>query len=127
MPASDIFASVSLGLYSTGPVYRKREMAASTILSIWISSLVHPYSQPKCAHPMRITSDADVAFARKRADYFAAGTKVVWDVDPWNGTVESYSATNPAEPFVYRRGMIADTETALPGWQIAIDDISEPD
>jgi hypothetical protein len=41
--------------------------------------------------------------------------------------VESYSATNPEEPFVYRRGMIADTETALPGWQIGIDDISEPD
>ena len=30
---------------------------------------------------------AEVALAEKREDYFAAGTTVVWDVDPVAGTV----------------------------------------
>ena len=77
--------------------------------------------------PDELTAEADIAFARKRRDYFAAGTKVVWDVDPWNKTVKSYSATKPGEPVVYQRGMIADAEPALPGWQIAVDDVFEPD
>ena len=32
-------------------------------------------------------STADAAYADKRADYFEAGTRVVWDVDPIAGTV----------------------------------------
>src|SRR3954447_17592207 len=32
--------------------------------------------------PDELTAEADAAFARKRADYFAAGTLVVWDIDP---------------------------------------------
>lgn len=77
--------------------------------------------------PDELTAKADIVFAKKREDYFAAGTKVVWDVDPWNETVKSYSATNPDEPIIYRRGMIADAEPALPGWQMAMDDVFEPD
>ena len=38
--------------------------------------------------PDELTAQADVAFAEKRNDYFAAGTKVVWDVDPWNADRE---------------------------------------
>lgn len=75
--------------------------------------------------PDELNAEADAAFASKREDYFAAGTKVVWDVDPWNETVKAYSATSPEEPIVYRRGMVADAEPALPGWQIAIDDVFE--
>jgi Uma2 family endonuclease len=77
--------------------------------------------------PDELTTEADVTFAKKREDYFAAGTTVVWDIDPWNETVKSYSATRREEPIVYRRGTIADAEPALPGWQIAIDDVFEDD
>ncbi len=61
--------------------------------------------------------------ALKRADYFAAGTLVVWDVDPEAETVAVYRANNPSQPVVYQRGDIADAEPAVPGWKMAVDDI----
>jgi Uma2 family endonuclease len=43
--------------------------------------------------------------AGKRADYFAAGTLVVWDVDLFrDGLVRVYRATDPLAPTIYRRG-----------------------
>ncbi len=77
--------------------------------------------------PDELTAEADIAFAKKRGEYFAAGTEVVWDVDPWNETVTSYSATTPDELIVYRRGMIADAKPALPGSQIAVDELFDYD
>ena len=62
--------------------------------------------------------------AKKRLDYFAAGTLVVWDVDLLSpDVIRSYSATNPSEPSVYRRGEMAVTELAVPGWSIAVEDL----
>jgi Uma2 family endonuclease len=66
---------------------------------------------------------AEAEMAAKRADYFAAGTKVVWDVDPQAETVTAYRADDPANPVVYRRGDIADAEPAVPGWRIAVDEL----
>src|SRR5262245_11336325 len=37
----------------------------------------------------------ETKMAAKRADYFAAGTAVVWDVDPVNERVQVYRATPP--------------------------------
>ena len=60
----------------------------------------------------------------KRADYFAAGTLIVWDVDLLSDEViKSYSANNPGKPTNFRRGEIANAEPALPGWSIAVDDL----
>ncbi|MBF6613654.1 MAG: Uma2 family endonuclease [Chloroflexi bacterium] len=60
----------------------------------------------------------------KRADYFAAGTQVVWDVDlQSDGVVHVYRASNPDEPTVYHRGERAEAEPALPGWTMPVDDI----
>src|SRR3984957_10443101 len=55
---------------------------------------------------------AEVEMAAKRDDYFAAGTLVVWDVDPQAETVTVYRATNPAQRDVFRRGQSADAEPA---------------
>jgi Uma2 family endonuclease len=66
---------------------------------------------------------ADVEIAAKRADYFAAGTKVVWDVDPVARTITSFRADAPTQPVVFRAGDIADAEPAVPGWRIPVDDI----
>jgi Uma2 family endonuclease len=62
--------------------------------------------------------------ARKRADYFAAGALIVWDVDVLKEEViRVYRSTNPAEPTLYRRGERAEAEPALPGWSMAVDDL----
>ena len=67
---------------------------------------------------------AERAMAAKRADYFAAGTLVVWDVDVLREQrVRVYRADDPAIPTVYRRGDVADAEPALPGWSMPVDDL----
>jgi Uma2 family endonuclease len=66
---------------------------------------------------------AEAEMAAKRSDYFAAGTDVVWDVDPLAATVAAYRAANPDRPAVYRRGDAADAEPAVPGWRMAVSDV----
>jgi Uma2 family endonuclease len=67
---------------------------------------------------------AEVNMARKRADYFAAGTLVVWDVDLLSDdVVKVYRASDLNEPTTYRRGDIAEAEPAVPGWSMAVEGI----
>jgi len=62
----------------------------------------------------------------KRADYFACGTLVVWDVDLLSEEViKSYKASDPEHPVLFRGGEMADAEPAVPGWRIAVDDLFE--
>ncbi len=64
---------------------------------------------------------AEAAQAAKRADYFEAGTLVVWDVDPIAARVRKYENTSPNQPTVFARGQEADAEPAVPGWRLAVD------
>jgi Uma2 family endonuclease len=67
---------------------------------------------------------AEREMAKKRADYFAAGTLVVWDVDlRAEAVVRAYGATDPAQPRDFRRGELADAEPAVPGWRMPVDDL----
>jgi Uma2 family endonuclease len=67
---------------------------------------------------------AERQMAAKRADYFAAGTLVVWDVDLLSeNVVRVYRATAPEAPTVYERGELAEAEPALPGWTMPVDDL----
>jgi Uma2 family endonuclease len=60
----------------------------------------------------------------KRADYFAAGTKVVWDIDLLSDdVVRVYRAESPEQPAIYRRGETAEAEPAVPGWKFAVDEL----
>jgi Uma2 family endonuclease len=69
---------------------------------------------------------AERAIAAKRADYFAAGTEVVWDVDLLGAdVVRKYTRESQDEPAVFRRGEMADAEPALPGWRMPVDDLFE--
>lgn len=69
---------------------------------------------------------AERAMAEKRADYFAAGTKVVWDVDlESDEVVRVYRAASPETPKNYRRGETAEAEPAVPGWTMAVDELFE--
>ncbi len=68
---------------------------------------------------------ADVELEAKRADYFEAGTLVVWDVDPIAKTVSSYRG-DPAKPIaVFGPGQIAEAEPAVPDWRLPIDELFE--
>ncbi|GJG87146.1 hypothetical protein tb265_23270 [Gemmatimonadetes bacterium T265] len=66
----------------------------------------------------------EAKLVRKRDDYFAAGTKVVWDVDLLaDDVVRVYRADRPDAPDVFRRGEVADAEPAVPGWRFAVDEL----
>ncbi len=61
--------------------------------------------------------EAEIAHAAKRADYFATGSKVVWDVDlKGEDVVRVYRIDTPDTPTIYRRGEVAEAEPAIPGW-----------
>lgn len=67
---------------------------------------------------------AEREMAAKRADYFAAGTQVVWDVDVLRaGVIRVFRADDPAQSFLFRRGDLADAEPAVPGWRFPVDEI----
>ena len=80
---------------------------------------------PKFAAEVRSENDytdaAEADLADKRADYFAAGTLVVWDVDPLAECVHVYRASDPTNPATYQRSDMAEAEPALPGWRVAVD------
>jgi Uma2 family endonuclease len=83
---------------------------------------------PRFAAEVRSANDygpaAEREMADKRADYFAAGTLVVWDVDLLGEeVVRAYRAEQPTTPRIFRRGEIADAEPAVPGWSMAVDDL----
>lgn len=67
---------------------------------------------------------AERALAAKRADYFQAGTLVVWDVDLLAAeVVRVHRASAPDRPTTYRRGERAEAEPAVPGWSMPVDDL----
>ena len=83
---------------------------------------------PVFAVEVRSESDygpkAERDMAKKRADYFTAGTQVVWDVDlQSDDVVKVYRSSDPNSPKIYRRGEMAEAEPAVPGWTMAVDDL----
>jgi Uma2 family endonuclease len=71
---------------------------------------------------------AEELIAAKRADYFAAGTQVLWDVDLLShDVVTSYRADDPDHPEVFQAGEIANAKLALPGWSVAVQDMLPED
>lgn len=87
-----------------------------------------PQGAPVFAVEVRSEFDYGPAAERditaKRADYFACGTLVVWDVDLLSeDVVKVHRASAPDGPAIYRRGDIAEAEPAVPGWRMAVDDL----
>ena len=81
---------------------------------------------PRFAVEVRSENDygpsEDLAIKKKIADYFAAGTLVVWDVDLLSeDVVRVYRASDPQHPTLYRRGQNAEAEPAVPGWTMPVD------
>jgi Uma2 family endonuclease len=66
---------------------------------------------------------AEREMVAKRADYFAAGTEVVWDVDLLSSdVVRVYRAQSPDSPKIYRRGEM-EAEPAVRGWKFVVDEL----
>jgi Uma2 family endonuclease len=87
-----------------------------------------PEGAPAFAVEVRSDEDcgpvAERAMAAKRADYFAAGTLVVWDVDGLESQiVRVYRSSDPLTPTTYARSDRAEAEPAVPGWSMAVDDL----
>lgn len=83
---------------------------------------------PRFAAEVRGENDygpaAEGEMPSKRADYFQAGTVVVWDVDLLSHeVVRVYRASAPQQPTIYRRGEVAEAEPAVPGWQLPVDEL----
>lgn len=83
---------------------------------------------PVCAVAVRSAYDDGRAterdMAAKRADYCACGTLVVWDVDLLSEhVITSYTARDPDNPVLFKRGEMAHAEPAVPGWRMAVDDL----
>lgn len=84
---------------------------------------------PRFAAEVRSEGDygaaAEQAIAQKRADYFTAGTLVVWDVDllAEDDVVRVYRAEAPHQPTIYRPGELAEAEPAVPGWSMPVDNL----
>jgi Uma2 family endonuclease len=83
---------------------------------------------PRFAVEVRSEGDygpaAEKELAEKRADYFAAGTLVVWDVDLLHqDVVRVYRAEKSDGPTFYRRGDVAEAEPAVPGWRMAVNEL----
>jgi Uma2 family endonuclease len=76
--------------------------------------------------PEQYGPSAERVLAAKRADYFAAGTLVVWDVDLRGGCINVYRSSRPDSPDVCGRGEQADAEPAVPGWSMPVDDLFPP-
>src|SRR5258705_2139050 len=83
---------------------------------------------PVFAVEVRSTDDygpaAERRMAQKRADYFAAGALVVWDVDVLREkVVRVYRASDPTSPTVYRSDEAAEAEPAVPGWRMVVNEV----
>lgn len=83
---------------------------------------------PRFAVEVRSDGDygaaAERLLAAKRADYFAAGTLVVWGVDLLGpDTIRVHRVTAPDTPAIYRAGAHAEAEPAVPGWTMPVDDL----
>ena len=98
--------------YYIGPRTRMRFPEGAPIFAVEVRS-EHDYG-PRAEREVKA----------KRADYFACGTLVVWDVDLQSeNVVKSYKASDPEHPVIFRRGEIADAEPAVPGWRMAVDEL----
>ena len=69
------------------------------------------------------SAKAQLEIAEKRADYFEAGTAVVWDVDPLAKTITVFRAASPHQAQVFTVGQIADAEPSLPGLRVNVSDV----
>ena len=80
-----------------------------------------PAVSPDLAVEVLSPSNTAAEMARKRADYFAGGTRLVWMVDPPARTIAVY-VPDGAAPVVYGTGDVIGGDEVLPGFTMAVAD-----
>jgi Uma2 family endonuclease len=78
---------------------------------------------PDLAVEILSESNTPREMARRRREYFAQGTVLVWQVNPENKTVEVF--TSPTESKVYHVGQTLDGGDVLPGFKLKVSEIFE--
>lgn len=98
--------------------------------AFWTGKLTMKFGDGAPIFAVEVRREADYGpraerrMAEKRADYFATGSVVVWDVDlESEEVVRVYRSSSPSDTTFYRRGELAEAEPALPGWTMPIDDL----
>jgi Uma2 family endonuclease len=103
--------------FSPDASYHRGPFPADPMAFIW--------GAPHFAAEVRSENDygpaAEAEMADKRADYFEAGTEVVWDVDTKAECIHVYRASDPNNSTTFHRGETIDAEPAVPGWRVAVD------
>ncbi len=66
-------------------------------------------------------SNRPAEMARKRSDYFTAGVKQVWEIDPSTETAKAYSAAEVSEAI--EKGGVLRAEAILPGFQLSLSEV----
>ena len=99
-------------------------------VSFYTGDLTMKFAEGAPVFAVEVRSDGDYGsraernIAKKRDEYFAAGTLVVWDVNLLSDDViKCYRADSPAEPKTFGRDQIADAEPAVPGWSMPVNDL----
>lgn len=101
--------------------HRKSFCADISFYDLLPAGMGFPRGAPLFAVEFRVENAAELAIAAKIADYFAAGTLVVWDVDLQSAdTIKVYRASAPQNPTIYRRGEVAEAEPAIAGWGLEV-------
>ena len=80
-----------------------------------------PRLAPNLAVEMLSRSNTPGEMAAKRQDYFAAGVRLVWEVDPEARTVSVYTA--PANPAILNEADTIDGGAVLPGFTFLLRDL----
>jgi Uma2 family endonuclease len=95
--------------YHTGPRAEMRFLEGAPIFAVEVRS-EHDYGP-----------SAERVMSQKRADYFACGTLVVWDVDLLSDeVVRSYWADQPYTPTNFHRSEMANAIPALEDWTLEV-------
>ena len=89
-----------------------------------------PDLYPKLAVELLSPSNRPGEMRRKRRDFFEAGTRLIWEIDPAAGTCAVYTAATfaadgpDAEPDeVIRAGGLLDGRDVLPGVSVPLDEV----
>jgi Uma2 family endonuclease len=76
---------------------------------------------PNLAVEVLSKSNTRREMARKRQEYFAAGTKLVWEFDAKSRTVDVY--TGPEEFITLKENQVLDGGSVLPGLSISLSEL----
>ncbi len=79
-----------------------------------------PRVSPDLAVEVLSSANTAAEMDRKRAEYFAGGTRLVWVVDPPTRTVAVYTPEAGDEPAVYGIGDTVNGDDILPGFALSV-------